>query len=294
MVTNTFDSVFFDLNNIHSIEDNIINQSTILPAAGEYHVLDIDECSPVAVSTLSSSYLADKLADLKPRGLSIVGKTETENIGIEKIIRNILAVPSIKHLILCGKDAEGHYSGNTLLKLFENGVDQNNKVIGSKGRKAVLINTLTEEVEWFRKNIEVTDMIGCEDINEILHKIKEKSEKSSQNQEYFIKEPAEKQNFIRTETVKAGEKNPHNVKLDKEGYFVIIPEHENKTILVEHYSNNNQLLHIVQGENARNIYWAIIENNWISELSHAAYLGKELTLAELSIKSGTRYVQDKA
>jgi len=42
------------------------------------------------------------------------------------------------------------------------------------------------------------------------------------------------------------------------------------------------------------IYWTIIENGWVCEMSHAAYLGKELTKAEMSMKLGFKYVQDKA
>jgi tetrahydromethanopterin S-methyltransferase subunit A len=297
VVTNTFDKVFSDLKNFHSIESNFSNHGIYeLPAAGEYHVLSLDSTSSVAVSTLSSSKLSEELAGLKPRGLSIVGKTETENIGVEKIIKNVLAVPSIKYLILCGKDSQGHYSGNTLLKLFENGVDQNKKVIDSKGRKSVLINTLQEEIELFRKNISVIDMIDCENINEILDKIEELREKDSKIHENITAKYDKNYNLNITsiETVTATEKNPYNVRLDKEGYFVIIPEYNKKIIIVEHYSNIHKLLHIIQGDNARNIYWAIIENNWVSEMSHAAYLGKELTLAELSIISGNKYVQDKA
>jgi tetrahydromethanopterin S-methyltransferase subunit A len=297
VVTNTFDKVFSDLKNFHSIESNFSNNGIYeLPAAGEYHVLSLDDTSSVAVSTLSSSKLSEELAGLKPKGLCIVGKTETENIGVEKIIKNVLAVPSIKYLILCGKDSQGHYSGNTLLKLFENGVDQNKKVIDSKGRKSVLINTLQDEIELFRKNISVIDMIGCENINEIIEKIKELRENSSGIHEDIYTKSYKNHNLNKTsiETVTATEKNPYSVRLDKEGYFVIIPEYNKKTIIVEHYSNNHKLLHIIQGDNARNIYWAIIENNWVSELSHAAYLGKELTLAELSIMSGNKYVQDKA
>lgn len=95
---------------------------------------------------------------LKPDGLSIVGKTETENIGIEKIIKNVLALPSIKYLILCGKDTEGHYSGNTLVSLVKNGVDLNKRVIESKGKKPVLSNITKEEVDAFRNQIEIIDM----------------------------------------------------------------------------------------------------------------------------------------
>jgi tetrahydromethanopterin S-methyltransferase subunit A len=48
---------------------------------GEYFVLDKDRT--VAVSTLASITLAEALAQRKPHGLAIVGKTETENIGLD-------------------------------------------------------------------------------------------------------------------------------------------------------------------------------------------------------------------
>jgi dihydropteroate synthase len=49
-----------------------------------------------------------------------------------------------------------------------------------------------------------------------------------------------------------------------------------------------------QGANARALYKTIITNGWISELSHSAYLGKELAKAELSLRHGLKYVQDGA
>lgn len=66
------------------------------------------------------------------------------------------------------------------------------------------------------------------------------------------------------------EKDPNKVKLDKEGYFVIVPKADSNTISVEHYSNTNQLLRIIKEVTARNIYWSIIENGWVTEMSHAA------------------------
>jgi tetrahydromethanopterin S-methyltransferase subunit A len=72
-----------------------------------------------------------------------------------------------------------------------------------------------------------------------------------------------------------------------------VPKAETGHILVEHYSNQNELLHIIQGENARDLYWTILEGGWVSELSHAAYLGKELMAAELSLKYGFKYFQDQ-
>jgi len=87
------------------------------PVAGEYTVLN--KSAPVAVSTLSSVKLEEKLVKLRPSGLCIVGKTETENIGIDKIVKNIISNPAISFLIVAGKDTKGHRSGETLLALWK-------------------------------------------------------------------------------------------------------------------------------------------------------------------------------
>ena len=38
----------------------------------------------------------------------------------------------------------------------------------------------------------------------------------------------------------------------------------------------------------------IIANGWVTQLSHAAYLGRELARAELALKQGLKYVQEGA
>ncbi len=63
---------------------------------------------------------------------------------------------------------------------------------------------------------------------------------------------------------------------------------------MEHYAYNNKLLHVIEGKDAPSIYSTIIENGWLTELSHAAYLGSELAKAELSLKHRFKYIQDKA
>lgn len=74
----------------------------------------------------------------------------------------------------------------------------------------------------------------------------------------------------------------------------MIPQPEGGRIVVEHYSYDNKLLRTIEGRDARSIYWTAISNGWVTQLSHAAYLGRELAKAELSIKLGFRYVQDGA
>lgn len=258
--------------------------------------------SSVALVTLASPELAERMSQLKPEGLSIAGKAETENIGIEKIIQNTLAAPSIRMLILCGIDSEGHFAGQTLEALVKNGVDQNGRVIGSIGRKPVLANVSKDEVEAFRSQVQTVNLIGCLDEAEILNEIAvRKNQRTSTlvntNASAFKDIMPMVTHTLPTQVpqpLTATFKDPNQVKLDKEGYFVIVPKAETGHILVEHYSNQNELLHIIQGKNARDLYWTILEGGWVSELSHAAYLGKELMAAELSLKYGFKYIQDKA
>lgn len=283
------------------------------PVEGEFTVLN--RTAPVAVSTLASVKLEDKIVKQKPEGLCIAGKTETENIGIDKIIKNIISNQSIQFLILSGKDTEGHQSGKTLLALWKKGVDKNMRVIGSKGRRPILKNVSHADVTKFRKQITVEDMMGSENTRNIIRKIRDLSKdaipvKSSascgcsddscapqpvpvQVKTTFISMPALK---TKTEipTVRAKRMSKSKVKLDKAGYFVILPSKKTSLILVEHYSYDNKLLRKIEGNNGRDLYFTIINNKWVTELSHAAYLGKELAKAEMSIKRGFKFVQDGA
>jgi tetrahydromethanopterin S-methyltransferase subunit A len=277
------------------------------PVEGEYTVLD--KSAPVAVSTLASIKLEEKLVRLKPKGLCIVGKTETENIGIDKIVKNVISNPAIKTLIIAGKDTEGHQSGKTLLALWKNGVDRNMRVIGSKGRRPILKNVTPSEVNIFRKQIQIEDMIGCENTKTLAKKIVTLSQETIKKTKNVsscgchstccdsatVTVPsASSPKPVTVPAVKAKRHNKSSIKLDRAGYFVILPQKKNGTIVVEHYSYDNKLLRKIEGKNSRDIYLTIIDNKWVTELSHAAYLGKELTKAELSIKKGFKFVQDGA
>ena len=264
----------------------------VLPALGEYHVLALDDAHPVAVSTLGDCDLPDILVAKKPAGMCMAGKTETENIGIEKIIQNTLAAPSIRYLLLCGEDSQGHFSGQTMLSLFENGVNERMRVVGSVGKRPILANTTPQAVAAFTNQVEIVDMIGCTDADAIVRKIEELAAQEVRPRQMPVQQAEEAVSAVKVITARP--KDPQKVKLDRAGYFVIVPKADLGIILVEQYNYANQLLRVIQGDNARDIYWTIIENNWVGEMSHAAYLGKELTAAQLSMQMGFKYIQDKA
>ena len=270
-----------------------VKDSTWPSVPGEYFVLSSGPDNPVAVSTLASVGLASELARIKPDGLCLAGKTETENIGIDKVVKNIITNPNIRALVLAGSDPEGHLSGATLLNLWEKGVDEKMRVKGSPGRRPVLKNVSMQEVEAFRRQVEVVDLIGHDEAKIVSEKVKELAESlESACSCAKCEGEAPQIQISNTPIIKATK--TEKAKLDKSGYFVIIPRAEKGDIAVEHYAYDNTLMRVIEGTDAKSIYSTIIENGWVSSLSHAAYVGKELEKAELSLKLGFHYVQDGA
>ncbi len=134
---------------------------------GDYEVGDPKSC--VAVCSCGSYFHIENL-----KGVAIQGPDKTENIGIEKIITNIISNPNIRFLILAGAEVPGHISGGSMKALVENGIDPDTrKIIGTPGAIPFIENLPDEAVERFRQQVEVIDMIGVEDYGQINAKIQE-------------------------------------------------------------------------------------------------------------------------
>lgn len=127
------------------------------PLRGEYTVGD--PASGVAVCTLSSQ--------LRIRGAALCGPCRTENLGIEKIVANVISNCHIRFLILCGVESRGHLPGETLLAMHKHGIDGDGRIIGSRGAIPFIQNIPAEAVQRFRAQVEVVDHIGLEDVGRI-------------------------------------------------------------------------------------------------------------------------------
>lgn len=282
----THDSEVTDLSCQFSVSDE-----SWPSVVGEYVV--VDETASVAVSTLASTELPDRIVQCMPSGLAIVGKTETENIGIDKVVKNTITNPAIRYLIVAGREPKGHLTGETVLALGENGVDDKGRVIGSHGKRPILRNVSAAEVQAFREQVQIVDMIECEDPAEIAAQVEELSRQFGASCGCSKCSGAAPISISKTTRVTAIEPGDA-VKMDRAGYFVIVPLVDRGIINVEHYAYDNSLLRIIEGKSARAIYRTIIEQGWVTELSHAAYLGKELAKAELSLEFSFKFVQDGA
>lgn len=266
-----------------------VNETQWPSVVGEYVV--VDQNAPVAVSTLGSVELVDALAQRQPDGLAIVGKTETENIGIDKVVTNVVTNPNLRYLIVAGINPQGHYPGQTLLALAEHGVDDKGRVHTSPGKRPILRNVSTAAIQAFRDRVQVVDMMGCESPDAISDQVAALVQTAMTSCACGSSAPPI--SLTSVPTIVATESDTA-VKLDKAGYFVIVPVAERSVITVEHYAYDNTLLRVLEGGNARDVYTMLIHNGWVTELSHAAYLGKELAKAELSLQYGFKYVQDGA
>ncbi len=127
------------------------------PVRGDYHV--VDPLSAVAVVTLTSPMIL--------RGSAIFGQCKTENLGIEKIVANVVSNCNIRFVIVCGLESKGHLPGNTLMALHKNGIDDQGRIIGSKGAIPFIQNIPPEAVRRFQDQVEVIDCIGVVDAEEI-------------------------------------------------------------------------------------------------------------------------------
>jgi tetrahydromethanopterin S-methyltransferase subunit A len=105
-------------------------------------------------------------------GAAIEGTAKTENIGLEKVIVNIISNPNIRFLILCGSEIMGHVTGQSLEALYKNGVKEG-RIIDAQGAIPFIENLSEEHLERFQKQVEFISIIGNEDVSAISAKVKE-------------------------------------------------------------------------------------------------------------------------
>ncbi|MFO1419518.1 MAG: DUF4346 domain-containing protein [Candidatus Competibacteraceae bacterium] len=256
------------------------------PLPGDYSVLRYS--ASVAVCTLNSEDVAKGLARAAPDGLAIVGTMHTENLGIERVIRNVLTNPNIRFLVLCGEDTRrrvGHLPGQSMMSLFANGLDDRQRIVGAKGKRPFVKNISTEHVRVFTEQVQLVAMIGEQDITKITGAVLELHGRQRPAFGGIVTE-------IAVETVRARE--PQFYQSDPAGFFVVYPDRRRKALAVEHYTNAGVLDCVVEGPTPTAVYSEIVKRGLVSQLDHAAYLGRELAKAEHSLQTGETYVQDRA
>jgi len=92
-------------------------------------------------------------------GAALAGTLQTENVGLEKVICNVVSNPNIRFLVVCGPETPGHLVGDAIVALKNNGIDGDKRIVGAKAPTPYLFNIPAGFVERFREQITVIDLV---------------------------------------------------------------------------------------------------------------------------------------
>jgi tetrahydromethanopterin S-methyltransferase subunit A len=260
--------------------------------AGSYQVGD--PLAPVAVCALTSEKLIDPLAHLP--GVAIAGKVYTANLGIEHIIVNIAANPAIRFLLICGKDSPLFRPGQSLVALAERGIDDQRQIVGALGYDPVLPTLSSAQVTSFRRQIEVIDWTGEDDLNSLQQCIdglvaRNPGAFAAGEEPTAMTTPIPSEADRFTPILPGGKREP--LQYDPKGYFVITVDHDEEQIVLRHYLTDHTPAHEMRGRVAGSMFLGLVREGLVTQLSHAGYLGEELAKAQIALQTGMRYDQDR-
>ena len=129
--------------------------------------------SPVAVLIPTKDDLGLKLQEVAINsGVAIAGFCYTSNVGIEKVIQNILANPNIRYLIVTGHENK-HKSGKAIIMLWKYGIDEKTRRIKCSEDEACseediptgyVPNLPLEAIERFRQQVKVIDYLWNDNV----------------------------------------------------------------------------------------------------------------------------------
>src|SRR5260370_36719414 len=184
--------------------------------------------------SVSDGGVAKKLSAAVGDELAIAGRCDTENIGIEKVVLNLLANTHIRWLLLCGVEAPGHRAADAFLRLKERGVDANKRVLESASWRPVLKNLTLFDVARFREQIELINLIGVTAISKIVEAARETAKKPTAT---LGSRAASSSVEITSRGERLQPRAPQILRLYKAGFFVVLPQAASGRIIFHHYEN---------------------------------------------------------
>ena len=128
-----------------------------------------DANSAVAVVTMGSHLDEKGICDA---GAAMCGSCKTENLGLEKVIANIVANPNIRFMLCCGTEVKGHLAGQTMIALHKGGVKEG-RVVGAEGAIPFIENLNDDAIKRFQEQIECVNIMEAEDTKTIKAKMDE-------------------------------------------------------------------------------------------------------------------------
>jgi len=134
---------------------------------GDFRSGDASNC--VAVVTMGSHLDEQGICDA---GAAICGSCKTENLGIEKVIANVISNPNIRFMLCVGTEVKGHLSANTMKALHKNGVKEG-RVVGAEGAIPFIENLKDDAIKRWQEQTSIVDIMETEDNAAIKAKVAE-------------------------------------------------------------------------------------------------------------------------
>jgi tetrahydromethanopterin S-methyltransferase subunit A len=126
-----------------------------------------NDYSPVAVAVILNRRREDTPADYEnlvraavESGAALAGTIQTENIGLEKMLCNLVSNPNIRYLVTFGPESAGHRVGDAIAALFRNGVDERKRIIGTDAPTPYLFNVPAEFIDRAREQVTLIDLVN--------------------------------------------------------------------------------------------------------------------------------------
>src|SRR5581483_2838249 len=236
--------------------------------------------------------------------IAIAGRVFTENVGIERMVQNLVGGIRCRYLIVCGRESN-HRVGQTIFALHRSGLDAAGRVIGSEAPEPLLPNLPPEQLHAFQSQIVLVDMIGVEDAEAIVAKAGQLLREPAIGPEEWNRVPAS----VAPESATAGSETsaaesggveaiaatPDRLdawEYDPAGFFLIFVDRAARRLRAEQYSQSRRLLRVFEGHNAQALCHTITRHGQVTLLAHAAYLGRELAKAETALRLDLVYEQE--
>lgn len=147
------------------------NSNNMLPYYSDtIHIANPDSETCILCLWTKKERIIEKISG---QNYAFIGQLYSKDYGLQILLRNLLACPNIRNLVIVGIDLNG--SGDGLLNFFRKGVDEENRIIESD---VVLDSLLSKEsLDILRKRVEIhdfRDLMEFSKLDKRLAKIKTK------------------------------------------------------------------------------------------------------------------------
>jgi tetrahydromethanopterin S-methyltransferase subunit A len=253
--------------------------------SGRYRI--VDATAPVVIVGSNAEALAEDLAALETSGICMIATHCRSPKDVEKLIRNIATNMAIQNVIVTDPSDAGSPALLALLKLL--GADLEIDDAAQAHVRKIKSNLDDVGFDALARQVRAVNMLGSYQTDRIVARVSELASEANRPNTGFRAPAHDDENGI--ERVIAAKNIDYELQADKAGNFFVSVK--DKKIVVEQYSAKNDLLRVIEGHTARDLCITLIRNGWVSKLDHAAWLGRELLRAELSMESGDEFMPDR-